>query len=785
MRRRPRTSATRLLAAVERELPAALELARWMAAHPELSLAERETSARYADAPRGARLHGRARRAAGLETALRRELGLARGAAPRGAPRRDGRAPRDRPRLRPQPLGPGEPAAPPSRSPACLAPEEAQHRRRRHARGGDRRRQAAARRGRRRSRGIDVAMMAHASDMRRAHRLFLGNRKFVFTYHGRAAHAAAYPERGVNALDAVIALFVAVGLLRQQLPAGVRVHGIVTEGGQRAERDPRARRRRALGARPRSRRSSTTRRCASSAAPKAPPPPPGTRLEARELESSSPAMKPEPRPRRLLPPRSSRASASRSRPTRRTRRSARATSPTSRSPLPTIHPNFPIGRDLQLHTRAFADAAASAAGEAGLAEAARALALTRARARARSGAPRAGGGGVWPRVGGADAHRRRRAARGAALAAAPRARLRDGAARPSSTTVKPGENLYRISAYYDVPISDILDANGIDDPRRARARRSSSASRTRGGRRRSEPLLPARGPRGRRGLAPRAAAARSSRASESSGRTRCRASRRALEARPPGTTSPGRWRGGELGLRAARRTAARGHRRPRREPARRSAPPRGGQVPSAAGSATTGTRCVHRHARRLPTVYAHALAARRGARRRASQKGQVLAEVGATGNATGPHLHFEIRRRDERAQPATVPARRALTARAGENHGRRSAAQPDPRHPRLPEARDPVPRRHAAPAGRRGAARRGRGGGRALPGQGRRARARHRVAGLPARARGRALPRRGLRPGAQAGQAAPRHPPRGVRPRVRHRQRRDAHRRRRAAASAC
>ena len=44
--------------------------------------------------------------------------------------------------------------------------------------------------------------------------------------------------------------------------------------------------------------------------------------------------------------------------------------------LPTIHPNFPIGTDLQLHTRAFADAVGAARGQAGLLEAARALALT-------------------------------------------------------------------------------------------------------------------------------------------------------------------------------------------------------------------------------------------------------------------------------------------------------------------------------------------------------------------------------------------------------------------------
>ena len=78
---------------------------------------------------------------------------------------------------------------------------------------------------------VDVAMMAHASDMRRAHRLFLGNRKYEFVYRGRAAHAACYPERGVNALDAVISLFVGIGLLRQQLSRDVRIHAIVADGG--------------------------------------------------------------------------------------------------------------------------------------------------------------------------------------------------------------------------------------------------------------------------------------------------------------------------------------------------------------------------------------------------------------------------------------------------------------------------------------------------------------------------------------------------------------------------
>ncbi len=51
-------------------------------------------------------------------------------------------------------------------------------------------------------------------------------------YRGRSAHAAAYPERGINAADAFTIAQVAIGLLRQQLPSSVRVHGMVTRGGE-------------------------------------------------------------------------------------------------------------------------------------------------------------------------------------------------------------------------------------------------------------------------------------------------------------------------------------------------------------------------------------------------------------------------------------------------------------------------------------------------------------------------------------------------------------------------
>ncbi len=50
-------------------------------------------------------------------------------------------------------------------------------------------------------------------------------------YRGVAAHAAYSPERGRNALNGVIRLFVGVDGWRQHLPGDARVHGIVTKGG--------------------------------------------------------------------------------------------------------------------------------------------------------------------------------------------------------------------------------------------------------------------------------------------------------------------------------------------------------------------------------------------------------------------------------------------------------------------------------------------------------------------------------------------------------------------------
>jgi len=79
--------------------------------------------------------------------------------------------------------------------------------------------------------GVDCALMAHPSMHNRSVARMLAVMEMEFHYYGKASHAAAAPEKGINALDAVIALFTGVNAMRQQSPDFSRVHGIITDGG--------------------------------------------------------------------------------------------------------------------------------------------------------------------------------------------------------------------------------------------------------------------------------------------------------------------------------------------------------------------------------------------------------------------------------------------------------------------------------------------------------------------------------------------------------------------------
>jgi lipoprotein NlpD len=197
--------------------------------------------------------------------------------------------------------------------------------------------------------------------------------------------------------------------------------------------------------------------------------------------------------------------------------------------------------------------------------------------------------------------------------------------RPEGTVhvVQPGENLYRIGLHYGVSVVAIAEANGILDERQLevgtklwipRPKRSAIA----------QPLLPPE-------------------------RLRAIAQNDALE-------------NGALRLAwpvQGRLTSRFGWRRSRMHEGidigARSGTPvhaaEAGRVVYAGRLGGYGNVIVVRHeGDRYETVYAHNRRFRvsKGARVR---KGDVIAEVGATGNANAPHLHFEVRRDDDPRDP--------------------------------------------------------------------------------------------------------------------------------------
>jgi len=80
-------------------------------------------------------------------------------------------------------------------------------------------------------RGVHAAMMVHPAPLDLAEPPTLAWSQFDIHYTGKEAHASAFPELGVNAADAITVAQTAIGLLRQHLGSGDRVHGIVTCGG--------------------------------------------------------------------------------------------------------------------------------------------------------------------------------------------------------------------------------------------------------------------------------------------------------------------------------------------------------------------------------------------------------------------------------------------------------------------------------------------------------------------------------------------------------------------------
>jgi amidohydrolase len=81
--------------------------------------------------------------------------------------------------------------------------------------------------------GSDVVFITHPIDRWSVDQRLLAVKGTKFTFRGKTAHAAAQPHKGVSALNAVIHMFNGINLLREHLRQDIRIHGIITQGGDR------------------------------------------------------------------------------------------------------------------------------------------------------------------------------------------------------------------------------------------------------------------------------------------------------------------------------------------------------------------------------------------------------------------------------------------------------------------------------------------------------------------------------------------------------------------------
>ncbi len=79
---------------------------------------------------------------------------------------------------------------------------------------------------------VDIAISWHPSNFAGVQReTSLANCRIDFTFTGRAAHAAAVPELGRSALDAVELMSVGVNYMREHMPSECRIHNAILDAG--------------------------------------------------------------------------------------------------------------------------------------------------------------------------------------------------------------------------------------------------------------------------------------------------------------------------------------------------------------------------------------------------------------------------------------------------------------------------------------------------------------------------------------------------------------------------
>ncbi len=82
--------------------------------------------------------------------------------------------------------------------------------------------------------GLDAAMMVHPADADLLYMDAIALQSVNVQFYGKAAHAAAAPQEGRNALDAAVLGYMNIAAMRQHIGQAERVHGIFTNGGAKA-----------------------------------------------------------------------------------------------------------------------------------------------------------------------------------------------------------------------------------------------------------------------------------------------------------------------------------------------------------------------------------------------------------------------------------------------------------------------------------------------------------------------------------------------------------------------
>lgn len=80
--------------------------------------------------------------------------------------------------------------------------------------------------------GFDFAMMIHLYDTNQLYCKLLALDSYLYTFHGKAAHASTAPWEGTNALNAAQLMMHAVDMLRQHVTPDVRMHAVYRNGGE-------------------------------------------------------------------------------------------------------------------------------------------------------------------------------------------------------------------------------------------------------------------------------------------------------------------------------------------------------------------------------------------------------------------------------------------------------------------------------------------------------------------------------------------------------------------------